>query len=100
MKCDLTHKRSVVGCRISEIRKNISGVEKRVFNPNLKVKKFKTKELGNFSLRIATSTEKTIYKYSGIVNFLKMFPTKELSFLALQLRRRIIKHEKKMKKKS
>lgn len=99
MKCYLTHKRGVTGFRISEIRKNISGVEKRVFNPNLKSKKFKTKELGNFSIRIATSTEKTIDKYGGIVNFLRMYPIKELSPEALQLKRRMLKHEKKMNKK-
>lgn len=98
MKCELTIKKSVTGNKVGRTRNNVSGRTKRRFNPNLQTTSFQTKEIGNLTLNIATSTKKTIDKYGGIVEFLLNISENQLSISGLSLKNRILKHYKKMNK--
>jgi ribosomal protein L28 len=96
MKCELTIKKSMTGNNVGKTRNNVSGRTKRQFNPNLQKTSFQTRELGNFNVRIAASTKKTIDKYGGVIEFLLNISENQLSEYGLSLRNRINKHYKKI----
>lgn len=92
MKCELTIKKSMNGNKVGFVRNNVSGRSKRKFHPNLHKTSFQTRELGNFTLNIASTTKKTIDKYGGIVEFLLNISENQLSEMGLSFKRKIIKH--------
>jgi len=96
MRCELTIKKSVTGNKVGKTRNNVSGRTKRTFDPNLHKTAFQTKELGNFTVKIATSTKKTIDKYGDVVHFLLGISENQLSPLGLSFKNKILKHQKKI----
>jgi ribosomal protein L28 len=96
MHCELTIKKTLVGNKVGRTRNNVSGRTKRTFDPNLHNTSFTTKELGNFTLKIAAHTKKNIDKYGDIITFLLNVSENQLSLYGLSLKNRINKHYRKI----
>lgn len=98
MNCELTIKKSVTGNKVAITRNNVSGRTKRKFHPNLQKTFFSTKELGNFKIKIATSTKRSIDKYGGLINYLLYISENQLSSYGISLKKKILKFQKKINK--
>jgi len=85
-RCDLLSVGVMVGNKVSHSNRKT----RRRFLPNLKTISFKSDTLGSeLTLKVATSTLRTINKYGNIDNFLVNYRANKLSESAQKLRRQI-----------
>lgn len=84
-KCELTDTGRIRGNQIAITRSKVSKRTTKFFYPNLQVKLFKTDNLGNLRLKLATRTIRTIDKYDGLENFLINYKKGKLSTRGKQL---------------
>jgi large subunit ribosomal protein L28 len=85
-RCDLLSVGVMVGNKVSHSNRKT----RRRFLPNLKTISFKSDTLGSeLTLKVATSTLRTINKYGNIDNFLVNYRSNKLSESAQKLRRQI-----------
>ena len=91
-RCDLLSVGVMVGNKVSHSNRKT----RRRFLPNLKTISFKSDTLGSeLTLKVATSTLRTINKYGNIDNFLVNYRANKLSEsaqkLRLQIKKKLIK---------